>query len=56
MKLFFLQNIQLQQENTELKNKLMGLQKQAEVIQQAVRDRDEAIAKWGIHFATIISL
>lgn len=44
-KLFFLQNIQLQQENTELKNKLMSLQEQAEVIQQAIRDRDEAIAK-----------
>lgn len=44
-KLFFLQNIRLQQENTELKNKLMSLQEQAEVIQQAIRDRDEAIAK-----------
>ncbi|XP_053176742.1 BICD family-like cargo adapter 1 isoform X1 [Scomber japonicus] len=39
------QNIQLQQENAEMRQKLQSLQEQAEVAQQAIRDRDEAIAK-----------
>lgn len=39
------QNIQLQQENAEMKQKLQSVQEQAEVAQQAIRDRDEAIAK-----------
>ncbi|XP_034404712.1 BICD family-like cargo adapter 1 isoform X3 [Cyclopterus lumpus] len=39
------QNIQLQQENTELKQKLQDVQEQAEVVQRAIRDRDEAIVK-----------
>ncbi|XP_071352886.1 BICD family-like cargo adapter 1 isoform X2 [Trachinotus anak] len=39
------QNIRLQQENTELRQKLQSIQEQAEVVQQAIKDRDEAIAK-----------
>ncbi|KAA8594267.1 BICD family-like cargo adapter 1 isoform X2 [Etheostoma spectabile] len=39
------QNVHLQLENSELKQKLQGVQEQAEVVQQAIRDRDEAIAK-----------
>lgn len=39
------QNVQLQQENAELRHKLQSVQEQAEVVQQAIRDRDEAIAK-----------
>ncbi|XP_018536734.1 BICD family-like cargo adapter 1 [Lates calcarifer] len=39
------QNVQLQQENAELRQKLQSVQGQAEVVQQAIRDRDEAIAK-----------
>lgn len=39
------QNIQLQQENAEMRQKLQSVQEQAEVAQQAIRDRDEAIAK-----------
>lgn len=38
--------MQLHQENAELKNKLVSMQEQTEVIKQAIRDRDEAIAKW----------
>ncbi|KAM6931630.1 BICD family-like cargo adapter 1 [Lycodopsis pacificus] len=39
------QNDQLQQETADLKQKLHDVQEQAEVVQQAIRDRDEAIAK-----------
>uniref|UniRef100_A0A8D3EB52 Bicaudal D-related protein 1-like n=1 Tax=Scophthalmus maximus TaxID=52904 RepID=A0A8D3EB52_SCOMX len=39
------QNVQLQQENAELRQKLQSVQGQGEVVQQAIRDRDEAIAK-----------
>ncbi|KAM7413292.1 hypothetical protein PAMA_020601 [Pampus argenteus] len=39
------QNIQLQQENAEMRQKLQSAQEQAEVARQAIRDRDEAIAK-----------
>lgn len=43
--LFLLQNVHLQQENTELRQELQSAQEQAAVAQQAIRDRDEAIAK-----------
>ncbi|GAA6225041.1 bicaudal D-related protein 1-like [Lates japonicus] len=39
------QNVQLQQENAELRQKLQSVQGQSEVVQQAIRDRDDAIAK-----------
>ncbi|XP_005455889.1 BICD family-like cargo adapter 1 isoform X1 [Oreochromis niloticus] len=39
------QNVQLQQENAELMQKLQSVQDQTEVVQQAIKDRDEAIAK-----------
>ncbi|KAM7399450.1 hypothetical protein PAMP_018723 [Pampus punctatissimus] len=39
------QNIQLQQENAEMRQKLQSAQEHAEVARQAIRDRDEAIAK-----------
>lgn len=45
--LLLLQNILLQQENTELRNNLVSAQEKATIVQQAIRDRDEAIAKWG---------
>lgn len=51
---FFLQNDQLHQENAELRHKLQSAQEQAEVAQQAIRDRDEAIAKWEAHLFFII--
>ncbi|XP_077423109.1 BICD family-like cargo adapter 1 isoform X2 [Vanacampus margaritifer] len=39
------QKLQLQQENAAMRQKLQNIKEQAEVVQQAVRDRDEAIAK-----------
>lgn len=39
------QNIQLQSENADLMQKLQCIQSQADVVQQAIRDRDDAIAK-----------
>ncbi|XP_072318983.1 BICD family-like cargo adapter 1 [Eucyclogobius newberryi] len=39
------QNIQLQNENADLMQKLQCIQSQADVVQQAVKDRDEAIAR-----------
>ncbi|XP_008307452.1 BICD family-like cargo adapter 1 isoform X2 [Cynoglossus semilaevis] len=39
------QNTQLQQENTQLRQRLQEVEEQGEVVQQAIRDRDEAIAK-----------
>ncbi|KAF7218984.1 BICD family-like cargo adapter 1 [Nothobranchius furzeri] len=39
------QNIQLQEENAELLQKLQNIQDQTDFVQQAIRDRDEAIAK-----------
>ncbi|CAG6003662.1 unnamed protein product [Menidia menidia] len=39
------QNRQLQQENAELMQKLQNMHDQADAVQQAIRDRDEAIAK-----------
>lgn len=46
---FLLQNIQLQQENAELLQKLQSVQDQKDFVQQAIRDRDEAIAKYITH-------
>lgn len=43
--LLLFQSALLQQENAELRSKLMNLQEQTGVIQQAIRDRDDAIAK-----------
>ncbi|XP_070685667.1 BICD family-like cargo adapter 1 isoform X2 [Pempheris klunzingeri] len=48
------QNIELQQENTELRQKLQSAQEQAEVVQQAIRDRDEAIAKKNLMEAELV--
>ncbi len=50
IRFFLLQNVQLQQENAELRLKLQSAQEQTAVTQQAIRDRDEAIAKWAILF------
>ncbi|XP_028430268.1 BICD family-like cargo adapter 1 isoform X1 [Perca flavescens] len=49
-----LQNVQLQLENAQLKQKLQGVQEQAEVVQQAIRDRDEAIAKKNLMEAELV--
>ncbi|XP_045930471.1 BICD family-like cargo adapter 1 [Micropterus dolomieu] len=48
------QNVLLQQENAELRQKLQSVQEQAEVIQQAIRDRDEAIAKKNLMEAELV--
>ncbi|XP_078102364.1 BICD family-like cargo adapter 1 isoform X2 [Sander vitreus] len=48
------QNVELQLENAELKQKLQGVQEQAEVVQQAIRDRDEAIAKKNLMEAELV--
>ncbi|CAN9511351.1 unnamed protein product [Ophioblennius macclurei] len=48
------QNFQLQQENTELMQKLQHVQDHAEVAQQAIRDRDEAIAKKNMMEAELV--
>ncbi|XP_073342677.1 BICD family-like cargo adapter 1 [Pagrus major] len=48
------QNVQLQQENTELRQKLQSVQEQADVAQQAIRDRDEAIAKKNLMEAELV--
>lgn len=37
--------MRLQQENAELRQNLQNVQEQAAVVQQAIRVRDEAIAK-----------
>ncbi|XP_060902515.1 BICD family-like cargo adapter 1 [Labrus mixtus] len=39
------QNVVLQQQNTELRQKLQSVQENNEAVQQAIKDRDEAIAK-----------
>ncbi|XP_077397167.1 BICD family-like cargo adapter 1 [Festucalex cinctus] len=39
------QKLQLQQENAAMRQKLQNIKEQAEVVQQAIRDRDEAFAK-----------
>ncbi|XP_041796606.1 BICD family-like cargo adapter 1 [Chelmon rostratus] len=48
------QNDQLHQENAELRHKLQSAQEQAEVAQQAIRDRDEAIAKKNLMEAELV--
>lgn len=52
--LFLAQNIQLQQENAEIKQKLQNIQDQSDMVQQAIRDRDEAIAKLVTHRFSIL--
>ncbi|KAI3354301.1 hypothetical protein L3Q82_018833 [Scortum barcoo] len=48
------QNVQLLQENAELRQKLLSAQEQAKVSQQAIRDRDEAIAKKNLMEAELV--
>ncbi|XP_069546063.1 BICD family-like cargo adapter 1 [Brachyistius frenatus] len=48
------QNIQLQQENTELVQKLHSAHDQPDIVQQAIRDRDEAIAKKNLMEAELV--
>ncbi|KAM4627380.1 BICD family-like cargo adapter 1 [Polymixia lowei] len=48
------QNMQLQEQNAELRQMLTCQQEQAEVIQQAIRDRDEAIAKKNLMEAELV--
>lgn len=48
------QNIQLQQENAELLQKLKSVQDQKDFVQQAIRDRDEAIAKKNLMEAELV--
>ncbi|KAL6116166.1 uncharacterized protein ACO6RY_00843 [Pungitius sinensis] len=48
------QNVHLQQENAELKRKLQDVQEEADVVQQAIRDRDEAIAKKNLMEAELV--
>ncbi|XP_029027308.1 BICD family-like cargo adapter 1 [Betta splendens] len=48
------QNIQLQQENAELRQNLQNVQEQGAVVQQAIRVRDEAIAKKNLMEAELV--
>ncbi|XP_037533423.1 BICD family-like cargo adapter 1 [Nematolebias whitei] len=48
------QNLQLQQQNDELLQKLQNIQDQANLVQQAVKDRDEAIAKKNLMEAELL--
>ncbi|XP_038139951.1 BICD family-like cargo adapter 1 [Cyprinodon tularosa] len=48
------QNIRLQQENSELLQKLQSIQDQKDFVQQAIRDRDEAIAKKNMMEAELV--
>ncbi|XP_034025173.1 BICD family-like cargo adapter 1 [Thalassophryne amazonica] len=48
------QNVLLQQENSVLRQKLQSLQEEADVVLQAIRDRDEAIAKKNLMEAELI--
>ncbi|XP_054884911.1 BICD family-like cargo adapter 1 [Poeciliopsis prolifica] len=48
------QNIQLQQENAELLQKLQSMQDQKDFVHQAIRDRDEAIAKKNLMEAELV--
>lgn len=45
-----MQNAKLQKENAELLQKLQNIKDQADVVHQAIRDRDDAIAKYVTHF------
>uniref|UniRef100_A0A087YCJ2 Si:ch211-235m3.5 n=1 Tax=Poecilia formosa TaxID=48698 RepID=A0A087YCJ2_POEFO len=51
---FLLQNIQLQQENAELLQKLQSIQDQKDFVHQAIRDRDDAIAKKNLMEAELV--
>ncbi|XP_017288837.3 BICD family-like cargo adapter 1 [Kryptolebias marmoratus] len=48
------QNLQLQRENAELLQKLQNIRDQTDLVQQAVRDRDEAIAKKNLMEAELL--
>ncbi|XP_061638215.1 BICD family-like cargo adapter 1 [Phyllopteryx taeniolatus] len=48
------QNLQQQQENAAMRQKLHSVKEQAEVAQQAIRDRDEAIAKKNLMEAELV--
>uniref|UniRef100_A0A8C5G3W9 BICD family-like cargo adapter 1 n=1 Tax=Gouania willdenowi TaxID=441366 RepID=A0A8C5G3W9_GOUWI len=48
------QNTQLQQENTDLIQKLQSAKDQADIVQQAIRDRDDAIAKKNLMEAELV--
>ncbi|KAK5868599.1 hypothetical protein PBY51_009599 [Eleginops maclovinus] len=48
------QNVQLQQENSELRQRLQSVQEQTEFVQQAIKDRDEAIARKNLMEAELI--
>ncbi|XP_055082178.1 BICD family-like cargo adapter 1 [Periophthalmus magnuspinnatus] len=48
------QNIQLQNENAELMQKLQCIQSQANLVQQAIKDRDEAIARKNMMEAELV--
>ncbi|XP_057695644.1 BICD family-like cargo adapter 1 [Corythoichthys intestinalis] len=48
------QKLQLQQENAAMRQKLQRVKEQAEVAQQAIRDRDEAIAKKNLMEAELV--
>ncbi|KAM6988513.1 BICD family-like cargo adapter 1 [Tautogolabrus adspersus] len=48
------QNVVLQQQNTELRQKLQSVQENNEAVQQAIRDRDEAIAKKNLMEAELV--
>lgn len=48
------QNVELQQENTELRQKLQSVQENTEAAKQAIRDRDEAIAKKNLMEAELV--
>lgn len=48
------QNIQLQNEKADLMQKLQCMQSQADVVQQAIRDRDDAISKKNMMEAELV--
>ncbi|XP_033953804.1 BICD family-like cargo adapter 1 [Pseudochaenichthys georgianus] len=48
------QNVQLQQENSELRQRRQSGQEQTEFVQQAIKDRDEAIAKKNLMEAELV--
>ncbi|KAL3057321.1 hypothetical protein OYC64_007741 [Pagothenia borchgrevinki] len=48
------QNVQLQQENSELRQRLQSGQEQTEFVHQAIKDRDEAIARKNLMEAELI--
>ncbi|KAF3847761.1 hypothetical protein F7725_020789 [Dissostichus mawsoni] len=48
------QNVQLQQENSELRQRLQSGQEQTEFVQQSIKDRDEAIARKNLMEAELV--